>query len=156
MKKGLLFIALMAFSILSFARGGESYWNSTVKNSSSVMIENKSELTNFKLYELNFDVLKSTVVNSPKRNSGLKSSVEISFPDADGNLNSFSVYENSNMDPALEANYPDIKSYVGIGISDPSAVIYFSMSPLGLQTMQINSNKSAVIIEPYTTTIWNI
>ena len=72
MKKGLLFIALMAFSILSFARGGESYWNSTVKNSSSVMIENKSELTNFKLYELNFDVLKSTVVNSPKRNSGLK------------------------------------------------------------------------------------
>ena len=101
--------------------------------------------------EVNFDVLKSTVANSPKRNSGLKSNVIVSFPDADGILNSFSVYENSNMDPALEANYPDIKSYVGIGINDPSAIIYFSMSPLGLQTMQINANKSAVIIEPYTT-----
>ncbi|HZG59307.1 MAG TPA: zinc-dependent metalloprotease family protein [Anoxybacillus sp.] len=58
--------------------------------------------------------------------------------------------ENSNFDPQLAAKYPDIKSYVGQGIENPDSTVYFSVSPLGLSSMEIYGDKSAVFIEPYT------
>ena len=151
MKKGLLLIALMAIASLSFAQGGEAYWKATVKNSKSIMVENKKGLANFKLFSLDINALKSVLVNTPKKGNIIKSEVYVSFPDADGSFARFSVLENSNMDPDLEARYPGINSYVGQGIDDPTAIIYFSVSPLGLQTMLIHANKSAEFIEPYTT-----
>ena len=54
------------------------------------------------------------------------------------------------MEPALAAKYPEINSYIGKGIDDPAATIYFSVSPLGLQTMLLKADKECVIIEPYT------
>ena len=151
MKKGLLFIALLTVSVLSNALGAQDYWKATVKKSGSVIVENKKELTRFKLFELDVTVLKNILTNTPKRNGGLKSDVIVSFPDADGIMNRYTVLENSNMDPELEAKYPDIKSYVGKGIEDPRALIYFSVSPLGLQTMLIRPDRPAEFIEPYTT-----
>ena len=150
MKKGLLLIAIMAIANLSIAQSGDLFWKATVKNSKSVLNENKIGLTKFKLFELDINALKSALVNSPK-NRNSSSNVIVSFPDADGSINHFRVQENSNMEPELEAKYPGINSYVGRGIEDPSEVIYFSVSPLGLQTMLIKANKSAVFIEPYTT-----
>ena len=151
MKKGLLFIALLTVSVLSNALGAQDYWKATVKKSGSVIVENKKELTRFKLFELDVTVLKNILTNTPKRNGGLKSDVIVSFPDADGIMNRYTVLENSNMDPELEAKYPAIKSYVGKGIEDPRALIYFSVSPLGLQTMLIRPDRPAEFIEPYTT-----
>jgi len=55
------------------------------------------------------------------------------------------------MDPALAARYSDIKSYIGQGVENPASTIYFSLSPLGLQTMVVKADQSAEFIEPYTT-----
>ena len=151
MKKGLLFIVIMTFAGISFAQSGTSYWKTTIKNSNSVLFENKKEFTNVQLYELDINAFKSILANSPKKGNIIKSTVVVAFPDADGSFANFSIQENSNMDPELEAKYPDIKSYVGQGVEDATSLIYFSVSPLGLQTMLIKANKSAVFIEPYTT-----
>ena len=151
MKKGLLFIALLTLVNLSIAQENISYWSSTVKRSNAVTVENKKALSKIKLFALDIDYLKSILVSAPKKGSLIASNVIVSFPDADGEFEKFSVLENSNMDPELEAKYPGINSYVGQGIDDPTAIIYFSVSPLGLQTMLIRANKSAVFIEPYTT-----
>ena len=59
--------------------------------------------------------------------------------------------ESSNMDSALAERFPEIKSYVGQGVDTPTSKIYFSLSPLGLQTMVIKADQSAEFIEPYTT-----
>lgn len=79
-----------------------------------------------------------------------KSDVIISFPNSNGTFEDFKVRENSNFAPELAAQYPDIKSYVGVGLDDASSTVYFSMSPLGLSSMELYGNKSAVFIEPYT------
>ncbi len=63
----------------------------------------------------------------------------------------FKVSEHSNFDPVLAAKYPDIKSYVGQSLDNPSNVVYFSVSPLGLSSMEIKADDSTVFIEPYTT-----
>jgi hypothetical protein len=50
----------------------------------------------------------------------------------------------------LQAKYPNIRSYAGQGIEDPSEVIRFSVSPQGLQSMTLSTNQKATFIEPYT------
>ncbi len=54
------------------------------------------------------------------------------------------------MHPDLMAKYPNIKSYAGQGVEDPTARIRFSISPLGLQSMRLSANSEASFIEPYT------
>ena len=53
------------------------------------------------------------------------------------------------MDPALAAKYPEIKSYIGVGIDNSSTSVYFSISPLGFKSMTLYADKSPVFIEPY-------
>jgi chitodextrinase len=149
MKMKLLSIAMLAFTGLSFAQGG--LWKTAVKKSDAVTFANKTTISNPKLFELNVDLLKQELSTSPKRFSGAKSNVVVSFPNGEGQFERFSIQESSNMDPELAARYPEIKSYVGQGIDNPSSVVYFSLSPLGLETMTIHADKSAVFIEPYTT-----
>jgi chitodextrinase len=151
MKKNLLSMALIAMTSFSFAQGGALWKATTVKNSSTVS-RNKLELKSPKLYALDVIELKKALANASKRGDvSKKSSAVVAFPNADGGLDNFRIYEMSNMDPALAAKYPEIKSYVGQGIENKASTIYFSVSPLGLQTMTINADKSAVFIEPYTT-----
>jgi chitodextrinase len=151
MIKKLLSIALIAITSTSFAQGG-NFWKSSTQKSGSAVFENKKQLKQTSLFDLDINGLKQALANSPKRNalSG-KSSVVVSFPNGEGKLENFRIVESSNMDPALAAKYPEIKSYVGQGIENPTATIHFSLSPLGLQTMSINADKSAVFIEPYST-----
>jgi Metallo-peptidase family M12B Reprolysin-like/PKD-like domain/Secretion system C-terminal sorting domain len=152
--KGVLVI-LMAFAAINVtAQSTAAYWQSlnSITGKENLISENKKNLSKFRLYELDIDGLKEALLYAPMRGpAAAESNTQIYFPDAEGVMQSFQVYEMSNMDPALAAQFPEIKSYVGKGISDPSAIIYFSVSPLGLQTMQLNADKQSVIIEPYTT-----
>lgn len=149
MKTKLLLIILVVFTSNCFAQSG-NFWKESDKNSKIVISENKKQLQNPKLYDLDFTNLEKALTNSPKRTvaSG-KSIVVVSFPNADGKIENFQIFRMSNMDPALAARFPEIKSYIGKGIDNPTSSIYFSISPLGLQTMTINADRSAVFIEPY-------
>src|SRR5690606_9051917 len=44
--------------------------------------------------------------------------------------------------------YPEIKSYMAVGIDNPNARAYFSYSPLGFKSMTLYPDQSAVFIEP--------
>jgi hypothetical protein len=150
MKKQLLVIGMLFMSGISFAQTDRLWSESTTKTNSEVL-ENKTNILNPKIYQLDINGLKSALAKAPKRLAlGTKSEIIISFPNSDGKLENFKVRENSNFDPQLAAKYPDIKSYVGEGLEDPNSTVYFSISPLGLSSMEIYGDKSAVFIEPYT------
>jgi chitodextrinase len=149
MKKQLLTLAMMAACGFSYAQAG--LWQPAAKKRDAVAIENKKALTNPRLFDLDLAKLKTAVNGAPARFSGNTSGVVVSFPDPEGQMERYRVYEQPNMDPELAAHYPDIKSYVGQGVDNPHDVIYFSISPLGLQTMTIHADRSAEFIEPYTT-----
>ncbi|WP_415793661.1 reprolysin-like metallopeptidase, partial [Flavobacterium saliperosum] len=150
MKYRLLSIALLAFTSSTFAQSGDSFWKASSKKSNVVTTQRGAILPTKNLFDLDLNGLKNAVVHSPKRGvNSLKSNIIVSFPGAEGQLERFRIFEASNMEPGLAERYPDIKSYVGQGIDNPTATIYFSISPLGLQTMQLNADQSAVFIEPY-------
>jgi chitodextrinase len=151
MKQLLLSITLLIFTF-SLAQTNKNAWKQTTKSALSETVENKKTLTNPKLFTLDVLQLKQALVTAPKRYASKeKSDTTVSFPNYDGQSENFSIQETSNMDAALAAKYPEIKSYVGQGIENPTARIYFCISPLGLQSMTTYADRSAVFIEPYTT-----
>lgn len=143
-------IGMLLMTGISFAQT-DRLWSEGSAKSSTEIFENKNAINTPKIYNLNIEGLKNVLAKAPKRlSAGEKSEVIISFPNSDGIMENFKVTENSNFEPELAAKYPDIKSYIGQGLDDPNSTIYFSISPLGLSSMEIYGDKSAVFIEPYT------
>ena len=150
MKRLCLVVATLLL-LASTALAQQNPWQrlSGVRSNSSIL-KNKRTLVQPKLFELNVTSLRSSLIGTPKRTGRIVSGRQVSFPDEEGMLENFLVVESSNMDPVLAAKYPDIKSYVGRGVKDPAQTVYFSVSPLGLQSMLIRPDKPTVFIEPYT------
>ena len=150
MKKQLLVMGVLFISNIFLAQTNR-IWKEVSPKTSSEILENKTNILHPKVYSLDFDGLKNALSKAPQSfTASGKSNIIISFPNAEGILENFKVRENSNFAPELAAKYPDIKSYVGQGIDDPTSTVYFSVSPLGLSSMELYGNKSAVFIEPYT------
>lgn len=126
---------------------GFSQWTRTELKSQKIK-KSQEKLEYAGLYTLDADQLKQKLKDTPVRFSKEKG-VVISLPTASGRLENFQVWESSNMAPELQAKFPDIRSYVGSGIEDPTAYLRFSLSPVGFSSMIIRSGISE-FIEPYT------
>lgn len=148
MKKQLLMMGMLVLSGVSFAQT-DRLWTKKNKERTSSVFENMKNINDPRIFHLDINGLKNALTRTPKRATE-KSSVIISLPNSSGKMERFSVTENSNFDPELAVKYPDIKSYIGQGLEDKTTTVYFSISPLGLSSMEIYGDKSAVFIEPYT------
>ncbi len=148
MKYKLLSIVLLMITSLSLAQQRGSFWSSPAR-ANSTPLDSRMNLPTRTLLDLDLNAFKSSVTHAPQRGDlHANSNIIVSLPNSDGQMENFKVYENSNMDPALAARYPEIKSYIGIGVENPTSTAYFSVSPLGFKSMVIYADRSAVFIEP--------
>ncbi|HTG66131.1 MAG TPA: zinc-dependent metalloprotease family protein [Flavobacterium sp.] len=126
-------------------------WKRIYQSTSQITnkLQGKSEVRDSILFQLDEEGLKNRlkVVQDRKRSDA---SVEVTVPNAKGVLEKFLICENSNFEPLLQAKYPEIRSYSGTGITDPTAVLNFSMSPLGIQTMISRNGNQMEFIEKST------
>ncbi|MBL0013994.1 MAG: T9SS type A sorting domain-containing protein [Flavobacterium sp.] len=100
-------------------------------------------------YTVDLATLKQSLQNASDKFSG-NPGVIVEFPNKSGVLEKFLVWENSNFAPELQAQFPDIRSYVGNGLEDKTARINFSLSPDGVQTLVFRADLGTEFIEPYT------
>lgn len=127
---------------------GFSQWSKTNLGASKVK-EGKTNIEASAFYSLNEQQLKQTLQNTPERFSNMPGKI-ISIPTSDGSTQQFQVWEASNFTPVLQAKFPEIRSYIGIGIDDPTAYLRFSLSPSkGISSMILRAGKSE-FIEKYT------
>lgn len=127
---------------------------SEVKNTNIEMkasIGRESFPLSYKTKELNLSVFKDQLLAAPERNSGDYSTVVVELPNANGGVDRFRMYEASNFDSELQAQFPEIKSYVGEGIDDKTAILRLSLDPKGIQTVVFRAGKKSEFIEPIST-----
>jgi hypothetical protein len=104
----------------------------------------------FRAFHLQHSQLRPLLNRAPKESSRLAASSDavISLPQPDGTQARFRFVESSVMPAELAARYPEIKTYAGRGVDDPTATVRFDLTPAGFHA-QILSPHGAVYIEPY-------
>ena len=107
--------------------------------------------TQYKLFSFDYEKFKSQLVNVPVRGefTGV-SNVIVSFPMPNGTVEDFRIIEASTFEKTLQDQFPEIRSYAGQGVNNPSNVIRFSVSPYNGVSALIRSGSegSTYVIDP--------
>ncbi|MBL7730535.1 MAG: fibronectin type III domain-containing protein [Chitinophagaceae bacterium] len=144
-----LVLLLLCFTIVLTATS-QDYWSTHAdagRITTDKAVARLSFPKDFKLFDLNITPLRNvlfSVVGNVARHSTV-----ITLPNADGGLEQFEVVESSNFEPALQAQFPDIRAFSGKGITDKYATLKLSISPQGIQTMVFRTGKPNEFIEAY-------
>jgi hypothetical protein len=151
MKKTLLLTFLLAlFTTVGFSQTAK-YWSVNTENRNSIPLYKGAASptfpTEFKLFNLNIAPLRQQLFSVADNAQG--HSTIITLPNADGGMEEFQVFEASNFEPALQAQFPQIRAYSGKGITDRYATLKLSISPQGIQTMVFRTEKPTEFIEKY-------
>ena len=150
MKKLLLFLLSLS-SLNTLMAQEKSCWtlyNNAGKITTDKAVARLSFPVSFKLFNLNAEPLRQELFSVVENRSNKHSTV-ISLPNADGQMELFEVFEASNFEPALQAQFPGIRAFSGKGITDKYATLKLSISPQGIQTMVFRTDKENEFIEAY-------
>jgi subtilisin-like proprotein convertase family protein len=145
-------ILLFSFaSLLSFTAHSqtENAWkpNSSKKIEVSKNVKRLTFPKKFDLYDLNINPIKQALFSVVDKSS--RQGVIITLPNVKGELEQFEMFEASNFEPDLQAQFPNIRAYSGRGITDKYATVKLSISPQGIQTMVFRTDKENEFMEPY-------
>ena len=104
----------------------------------------------YKTFALDKNALSRLLESAPREFSqAAKSSpLTIALPLPDGTLERFTVEESPIMEPELAAQFPEIKTYRGQGVDDPSATTRFDWTPQGFHAVVISTSGSVYVV-PY-------
>ncbi|RBA29066.1 zinc-dependent metalloprotease [Flavobacterium tibetense] len=149
MKKITLLLIILS---LNLGFGQQGYWVKTdeAKLASKEKFERATNPSKAQLYNLNFQLFKNLLVNAPMENPELQSDLILQFPDFNGNLSRFKVFEAPVMEKELMDKFPSIKSYSAQGIDDKSATLRFSVTNFGLHVMSLSGGLGTYYIDTYT------
>ena len=148
MKKLISTLAL-AIVFVSFANAvSVPYWTVSTKEYVSSQYGVADIKTNRAAY-FNLDLagLKSFLLTAPLEHSGV-TSLKLTLPTPDGKQQDFSVVESPIMEKGLAVRYPEIKTYLVQGITNPAACGRLDVTYLGFHAMILDGDKT-FFIDPY-------
>jgi len=151
MRSTLLFflLTIAVFQLEAQNSRGNSPWNEqsarTLKT--GTLAENGLFISKFKLFQLNQKRLTQPLqaANLSARNGN--NHTVLPFPTAEGHLKRFKVIESNTMHPDLAKKFPNIKTYEGIGLDDPTATIRFEITQNGLTGMMWSTKTGTQVIQ---------
>jgi hypothetical protein len=104
----------------------------------------------YKAFRLNRTALNGILERAPREFSSITVAETIlTLPLPDGAFARFRIENSPIMEPALAAKYPEIQSFRGQGIDNPSATARFDISPNGFRAMILTGRGATVLIEPF-------
>lgn len=149
MKKPILLLVLLTNFMVLQAQKSSVWKKINIDNiEESLKIKKTSYSERQQLFEINISQLRLNLANVKDRFSGLAGTL-IEFPNSNGQLEKFLVWESSNFESLLQQQNPEIRAYIGKSVVD-GATINFSLSPSGIQTFVSRPTDGSEFIEPYT------
>lgn len=155
MKKSILKIAL--FYLCTTAAFSQAQWRA-IDNKQLQTVEKSDRAAMpraYNLFALDINAFKAALATAPKDSDGIVSTTVVQFPDGDGVLSDFIVYEAPIMEKELMAKFPNLKSYSAKGVQNPRIQLRFSITDFGLHVMSITNSKSSYFIDTYTKDLAN-
>ncbi|REE27975.1 putative secreted protein (Por secretion system target) [Winogradskyella pacifica] len=142
-------IIIVLFSMAAQGQNSSKLWTSlnAEKAKQSEQISRKINLKSEKFFQLKIEQLKTKLQTiGDRENPG---NTIISFPNSDGELSRFKVFEASIMEPKLQAQFPNMRSYAGQGIDNPTEIVRFSITSKGLHAMFLGTSNGTQFIDPF-------
>ncbi|MEZ4789769.1 MAG: M12 family metallo-peptidase [Flavobacteriales bacterium] len=144
---------LLVTSLLAFALAGhsQSLWSDVP--ASKVLArggERRIAPQNARMVRLDvatFRARQASIERGALTELGQRGSV-LTLPTPDGAMASFRVLEVPVMHPELQARYPMIRTYSGVGITDPSASVKIDFGPNGFHAMVTPGSRRSWFIDP--------
>lgn len=149
MKKWTLLLLTIFFISSGFAQN-KNPWSANLNINGLTpdkSVSRQSFPTKFKLFDLDLSELRQQLFEVVDNRSA--HTTTIALPNADGNIEYFIINEASNFEPALQAQFPEIRAFSGRGLTDKYATLKLSISPEGIQTMVFRVDRPNEFIEPY-------
>ena len=104
----------------------------------------------FRAFELDDAAMRSALAAAPADGGRIgPDALVLALPGPDGREQLFAVVNAPIMEPALAAEFPDIQTYRGQGLDDPTATLRLDLTPLGLHA-QVLAAAGAWYIDPFT------
>ena len=130
--KIVFFILIVFISTISVS-AQSVFWSENRERVSEIVtdkaVRRQSFPKEFKLFDVHIEPLKNRLLSIVDNNSG---STVISLPNADGGIERFEMFEASNFEPELQAQFPEIRAFSGRGLTDRFATVKLSISPQGV------------------------
>jgi hypothetical protein len=133
-----------------------NFWGYSTETNISKLpkIVRESTPSKYELFTLNLNDLKTELLAAPQASAGVNSDVIISFPNPNGGFNRFKIYNNPVTDESYTKSHPDVNSYSGQDVDNPTSTIRFGITMYGLNAM-IFTNEETYYIDPYTKDLVN-
>ena len=126
-----------------------SYWQDANKPVGRTANATNAALSNWRALTLDSNGVRSAAAQAPMEftSAAQVSPATISLPHPNGGFQRFTLVESPVMEPALAAKHPEIKTYSGRGIDDPTASLRMDITPMGLHA-SVRSSFGAWFVEP--------
>ena len=104
----------------------------------------------FRTVNLNAARLRAVLARAPREFTvaARRRPLVVSLPAPNGAFQRFAIAQSAIMSPGLAKRHPEIKTYRGVGLTDPTATIHADLSPLGFHA-SVRSSHGAWYIDPY-------
>ncbi|GAA4800990.1 reprolysin-like metallopeptidase [Litoribaculum gwangyangense] len=148
MKTKLHYVLTIAMLLFVFSSFGQKNFFEKVSSENKSFKNSKTSIHGI-TYEFNYKELSEKLLLAKKNNSKkISPKIVIGFPNIDGELINYEVFEASVMHPDLQAKYPEIRSYAGYALDKSSSVIRFSLSPYKGLTGIILGKEKTIVYNP--------
>ncbi len=128
----------------------DGVWQEVAESSIAARGKRQISAQKYRPVRLNMEVLRGLLAKAPVEftDAAKRAAVELTLPLPDGTFARFRVIESPMMEQPLAKLYPDIKTYSGVGLDDPTATMRFDLTPAGFHAI-ILSVAGTIYIDPY-------
>jgi hypothetical protein len=152
---GIVLLVLLAWSLLTSSAANaasqpdQNIWRDVGEASITPGAERYIIPNKYRTIAADLAALDALLASAPRENTAADSpAVIISLPLPDGAFGRFRIQEYAMMEPALAAKFPEIKTYLGQGVDDPTATVRLDRTPAGFHGMILSSGET-IYIDPY-------
>ena len=134
-----MLFSLCLLTTVTFAQN--SWKEAALTDNQKAVFQERNIPSKAKIFAFDMEILKSQLNQAPQSGEyGGKSNTIVALPNSNGDLVRYRIEEASVFAPALQAKYPEIRSYAGYGIDDKTVqYLRFTVTPYnGVNGISLN------------------